>query len=209
VTAQHPEISAWAKTPWRDLWALDKLILSRALGYSCGPAGQPVPKAGEYIVRPCVNAFGMGLNAFRAHITDSTDHLPPGSFWCEVFEGPHLSVDYARTHQWGYQPELVVEGHRRGGQWEPLWRWEKWTRLPIDMALAFPEALTLLLHAPITINVEFIGGRPIEVHFRRNTDFDGGIEEYRPVWVGEDTTPPEGFTFRPDADGPRIGAFVR
>ena len=77
------------------------------------------------------------------------------------------------------------------------------------MAPAFQESLTLLLHAPITINVEFIGGRPIEVHFRRNTDFDGGIEEYRPVWVGEDTTPPEGFTFRPDADGPRIGAFVR
>ena len=45
------------------IWVMDKLILSRKLGYKCGPTGIDVTEPGYYIVRPCVNALGLGLGA--------------------------------------------------------------------------------------------------------------------------------------------------
>ena len=38
----------WKNPKIDDLWALDKLILSKKLGYTCGPAGIEVPKEGIY-----------------------------------------------------------------------------------------------------------------------------------------------------------------
>ena len=50
----------------------------------------------------------------------------------------------------------------------------------------------------------------IEIHFRRNEDFDGVNEEFIPVWEGQDISPPDGYTYReyPDVHG-RIGAFIK
>ena len=60
------------------------------------------------------------------------------------------------------------------------------------------------------LNVEYIGGKAIEIHFRNNVDFEDNIKEFIPVWENQDTTPPEGYTYReyPDMHG-RIGAFVK
>ena len=60
------------------------------------------------------------------------------------------------------------------------------------------------------INCEFIDGNLIEVHLRRNEDFDEDTQHFIPVWEGQDTTPPKGYTYReyPDVHG-RIGAFVK
>ena len=33
----------WKKVDPDDIWVMDKLILSRKLGYNCGPVGQDVP----------------------------------------------------------------------------------------------------------------------------------------------------------------------
>jgi hypothetical protein len=203
----HPEVKAWTHTPWQNLWALDKLIFSRAMGYVCGPAGVPVPWAGAYIVRPCVNAFGMGRDAYIVQLAGLTTHLKPGTFWCEVFEGRHISVDYVRNFDGGYDPFLVVEGRRRAE--DPLWRWSKWSRLPAEQAPEFPSVLRGLSPRPLVINVEFVGGRPIEAHFRRNTDFDHALSEYVPVWLGQTTDPPAGYRFILDPDGQRVGAFVK
>ena len=91
-----------------DLWIFDKSILSRKLGFKCGPAGIPVPKPGNYVVRPCVNLEGMGKGASIKHIKDSSwDIVPAGYFWQELFTGRHISVDFE------YQKQIrATEGFR-------------------------------------------------------------------------------------------------
>ena len=48
------------------------------------------------------------------------------------------------------------------------------------------------------------------MHFRSNPDFPGARNEYVPVWEGQDTNAPLGYTYikDPDVHG-RIGAFVK
>ena len=77
-----------------DLWVYNKLQISRMLGYRCGPIGVKVLKPDNYIVRPSINFLGLGFGAHFTYIQDTTDHLTPGHFWCEIFEGKHYSVDY-------------------------------------------------------------------------------------------------------------------
>ena len=178
---------------------MDKLILSRKLGYTCGPVGVDVPKPGWYIVRPCVNALGLGLGAQKIWLEEETMHLPVGHFWCEWFEGRHLSVDY----HYGL-PKLCVEGHK---QKETLTRWDRWTKT--DDFVHFPDILDPFIHMP-KINCEFIGGNLIEVHFRGNPDFEDDISEFIPVWQGQNISPPQGYRYiqYPDMHG-RIGAYVK
>jgi len=82
---------AWLNINHADLWIFDKLLLSKRLGYICGPTGVDVPAPGTYIVRPCTNLLGMGIGARFVDLVDCTDHLPPGYFWCEVLQS-HLSA---------------------------------------------------------------------------------------------------------------------
>ena len=189
----------WKTIDPANMWVLDKLILSKKLGYVCGPTGIDVPSPGWYIVRPCVNAMGLGLGAERVWLDCLTTDLPLGYFWCEWFEGRHLSVDY----RYGL-PKLCVEGFK---QEDTFTRWDRWIKT--DDFVHFPQVLDEFISTP-WINCEFIGGKLIEVHFRHNTDFEGDITEFIPVWEGQDTTPPQGYTYRqyPDVHG-RIGAFVK
>ena len=189
----------WKNADPNELWVYDKLILSRKLGYSCGPAGLDVPKPAWYIVRPCVNIMGLGLGAKKMHLPQYTIDLDPGYFWCEWFEGRHISVDY----EYGL-PKLTVEGFKKD---DTFTQWDRWIR--INEHIPFPKVLDEFINKPI-INCEFIGGKLIEVHFRSNPDFPGDRVEYIPVWQGQDTTAPKGYTFiqDPDVHG-RIGAFVK
>ena len=117
----------WEKPIADDLWAIDKLILSKILGYDCGPAGIKVTKAGDYIVRPCVNVFGLGMGAEKVYLKDKTNHLPLGTFWCEWFEGRHFTVDYDKGKQ-----VRCVEGFKKENT---LQRWDKWIRVDEDVPL--------------------------------------------------------------------------
>ena len=190
----------WKSINPDDIWVMDKLILSRKLGYVCGPVGLDVPAPGYYCVRPCVNMLGLGLGAQKVYIEQETMHLPVGHFWCEWFTGRHLSVDY----NYGLQ-RICVEGIK---QENTLIRWDEWKRTKDYVTR--PKILLNLLKSYEWINCEFIGRNLIEVHLRRNEDFDGGIEHFIPVWEGQDTTPPNGYRYReyPDIHG-RIGAFIK
>lgn len=200
MLADTEEDRVWKTTCAEDLWVMDKLIVARMMGYTSGPAGMDVPTPGWYCVRPCVNMMGLGLGAAKHWLDVTTHHLPLGSFWCTWFEGQHLSVDY----NYGLQ-RLCVEGTKPE---TTLTRWTTWKR--IVLYVARPALLIPLMKRYTWVNCEFIGGKLIEVHLRRNEDFDGGIEEYRPVWEGESIIPPPGYTYRPDAEQhQRIGAFVR
>ena len=193
------EDRVWKTIDPNHMWVLDKLILSKKLGYKCGPTGIDVPNPGWYIVRPCVNAMGLGLGAEKVWLEEETMHLPLGYFWCEWFEGRHLSVDY----HYGL-PKLCVEGFKDESTFT---QWDRWIKT--DDFVHFPEVLNEFISTP-WINCEFIGGKLIEVHFRHNMDFEGDIEEFIPVWEGQNIIPPQGYTYReyPEVHG-RIGAFVR
>ncbi len=164
-----------------DLWCVDKLILSKKLGYVCGPAGV-VPPPGNYIVRPIMNLRMMSVGA-RIQCLDS-DSIPDGYFWCELFTGRHLSFDY----NWGKQT-LAVEGFRT----EPtrLDRFSHWTRMDQDFKL--PEILQTVADRYEWFNVEVIGDRVIEVHFRYNDDFaNHDATTIIPVWSDEFYSSPTG-----------------
>jgi hypothetical protein len=155
-----------------DLWCLDKLILSKKLGYTCGPAGIAPSKPDTYVVRPIMNTRMMSAGA-RLQYLDS-DSIPDGYFWCEVFDGRHLSFDY----NWGRQT-LAVEGFRSDP--ERLDRFSRWTRTADVFEL--PEILQSVADRYKWFNVEVIGDRVIEVHFRYNDDFSNhNANTIIPVW---------------------------
>ena len=108
----------WNQIHTDDLWVYNKLILSRKLGYTCGPVGTDVPKSDFYIVRPCMNLLGMGRFSRIEYIYKNTDNYHPAEFWCEIFESNHISVDFYKK-----EPKLVVLGIR--DQYNPLYKWKK------------------------------------------------------------------------------------
>ena len=200
LTEPTQEDLFWLSADPDHLWGMDKLILARKLGYVCGPVGQDVPTPGYYIVRPCVNMLGLGLEAKKYWIEDETHTLTIGHFWCEWFEGRHLSVDYTNGIC-----TLAVEGFKSHNT---LTKWDRWVK--VDEHIALPTILEPFKHTYPNINCEFIDGKLIEVHFRANPDFDNGITEFIPVWQGQDQKPPTGYRYiqYPDMHG-RIGAFIK
>jgi hypothetical protein len=167
---------AWKNADLEDLWIFDKLIVSKKLRYTCGPAGVDVPIPGNYIVRPCVNIPGMSKGAEIRYIERDTHDLPSGHFWCEIFKGRHISVDYLNGKQ-----VLAVEGFRE--ERDPLYRFNRWQK--INDVISIPK---LFQHLKITyekINIEYIDGRAIEVHLRHNPDFVHGNSIAYPVWKNE------------------------
>jgi hypothetical protein len=188
----------WKFVDADDLWIFDKLILSKKLGYDCGPAGVLPKREGRYIVRPCVNYRMMGVGAKFMHLNTTDDIIPDGHFWCEIFEGPHLSFDY----HYGQQV-LAVQGFRED---ENLSRFLFWKR--VQQKFNIPPLLRSIAQKYEWLNIEVVGDKVIEVHLRENDDFkghDGNIVV--PIWKGEaiDTTK---YKFRWDPCRDRIGFYV-
>jgi len=167
----------WSSINSEDLWVYNKLYLSQVCGYTCGPAGLEVPSPGFYVVRPIINFMGMSRFSRIEYIKNTTEHLHPGEFWCEVFEGDHISIDFCNG-----VPDLIVKGFR--DPQEPLYRWSKWEK--VESTIPFPIVLDRVKDKYEWINCEFIGGKLIEAHFRRNPDFRFGNDYAVPVWDNED-----------------------
>jgi len=184
----------------KDLWVYNKLQLSRILGYTCGPSGLDVPRSDFYIVRPVLNFMGMGVNSRIEWIESSTDSYHPAEFWCEVFQGEHLSVDYYHK-----QSELVVKGTRNST--DPLYKWKKWTK--IDKKIDFPPILEDLVGNYEWINCEFINDNLIEVQIRRNPDFRYGNSIAIPVWDDNDLKNTQKYRYIKDSDYLRKGFYIK
>ena len=182
----------WHTTDPDDLWLFDKLILSKKLGYVCGPAGVPPPRLGIYVVRPCVNYRMMGKGARFLKISpDDHEAVPDGYFWCEIFKGRHLSFDY----HFGKQV-LAVEGFRDDP--ERLDRFCMWKKT--DVVFVLPPMIEEVSKKYEWINIEVIGDKIIEVHFRYNDDFaNHNATTIIPVWKDE---------FYASAAGDRLGFIL-
>jgi len=181
----------------KDRWAMNKLLLAEKMGYLCGPGGMPVDTPGYYFTRPVMNLYGMGANA-QIQWLDTGFNVPPGYFWQEIFYGRHLSVDY----EWGRQC-LCVEGIKKDGRFI---RWHK-----TDDEIPAPlDYLPFMAKYPRT-NIEYIGDKVIEFHFRGNPDFEGHDHDcLKVVWSGD--RGPVDIEAYEDADGyidkPRKGFRV-
>lgn len=114
------DCDVWKFIDGEDAWIYDKLILSKRLGYRCGPAGVVPEEVGDYIVRPISNYRMMGRGSSIVHIEAGQDIIPDGHFWCEVFTGRHLTFDY----QYGVQ-KLAAEGFRDGNRTDRFALWKK------------------------------------------------------------------------------------
>jgi len=172
-----------------DLWCVDKFILSKKLGYLCGPAGMPPVVPGNYVVRPIINLKMMSIGASIQYL--NSDSIPDGYFWCEIFTGRHLSFDY----NWGKQT-LAVEGFRDDPN--RLDRFSRWTKT--EDIFVLPEILQQVADRYPWLNVEVIGDRVIEVHFRYNDDFNNhSAKTIIPVWFDD-------FYFSPAGD--RLGFIL-
>ena len=190
VLPQIGDIDVFDSISSDDLWCVDKLILSKKLGYNCGPAGIPPALPGQYIVRPIVNLKMMGVGATIQYL--DSDSIPDGYFWCEMFTGRHLSFDY----HWGKQT-LAVEGFRNNTN--RLDRFSRWTK--IDKEFKLPETLQTVADRYAWFNVEVIGDKVIEVHFRYNDDFaNHDANTIIPVWKDE---------FYPSPAGDRLGFMLK
>jgi hypothetical protein len=201
---KYSEVRSWNNCKNNDLWVFNKLFVARRSGYICGPSGVPVPSFGEYFVKPVMNIEGMGKFARKEYLEKYTDHLHPGEFWCEIFKGEHLSIDYKQG-----QPILSVIG--TPDKKHPYQRFIKWEK--IKYSIPFPKILlneNIHLKYPI-INCEFIGGNLIEVHLRGNPDFAYGNTEMIPVWKDQEwLVVPDGFEFVPDhQEVDRIGILIK
>lgn len=190
----------WNQIHTDDLWVYNKLILSRKLGYTCGPVGTDVPKSDFYIIRPCMNLLGMGRFARIEYIYKNTDHYHPAEFWCEVFQGEHISVDFYQK-----KSKLVVLGTR--DPYEPLYKWKKWKK--INYNVNFPVILKNLKGNYDWINCEFIGNNLIEVHFRQNPDFRFNNDEVIPVWDDLNHNVSLDYHYVEDSDYLRKGFWVK
>lgn len=181
-------------------WIFDKAVLARRLGYRCGPAGVPVPEPGEYVVRPCVNLLGMGRRASIQYLVDTTiDIVPDGSFWSERFWGDHISIDYHRGCQ-----GLTVRGEKADP--DRLDRFKAWRR--VDHPFALPPILAEVALHYDDFNVEIIGDRVIEAHFRANPDWlDTQAEVLYPRWREDPDLHPD-LPYRECQADDRLGFWI-
>lgn len=189
----------WNSIQPSDLWVYNKLQLSQVLGYTCGPAGLEVPNPDFYIIRPSINMMGMGRYARREYLNHSTEHLHPSEFWCEIFSGQHKSIDY----HWG-ECELVVNGFIKSA--ETYYKWDKWEL--VNEKIPFPEILNEFKYRYEWINIEMIGDKIIEVHFRPNADFRYGNTVAIPIWDKVPEVIPKGYRYIEDQDFYRKGFLV-
>ena len=187
------DAEAWQRYP-KLRWVYDRLQLSQALGYECGPAGTLPPRRGIWFVKPLINLNGMGVGACaREYDGGPVFPVRPGSFWMPRFAGRHLSIDFKRV-PYGWDFDFAVECVYRNNR---PFEWKKVSDAPEFPALISPDGSDIP-----HLNVEVIGHNIIEIHLRRNQDFDAMPEASSafPVWEG-DAVPVDMIPDPEDADG--------
>lgn len=178
----------------------DKLHLSRSLGYECGIGS--ILYSGVWIVRPRINLDGMGKDAKIGYFEKGTK-IDPAMFYCEVFEGRHITIDYVfKRGQW--HQTNTFEGFNTPDNLVQFRRWMKVNYdYPIPQFLKDVEA--------DHINIEVKGDRVIEVHLRPNPD-PIQYDDFWPIWSEDQKPPYDNYVRIPDINDTglmgRLGFYV-
>jgi hypothetical protein len=174
------DFQAWQSYPHMRHW-FNKLYLASRLGYDCAPGGVPPNKSNFYCVRPIYNLDGMSVGARRQWIEADDRHgVEPGYFWCEWFDGDQYSITYRASDFFSYDQISCYKAERDIDQ---LFRFKRWTRS--DHKFMIPATLEeeLMMSGVGVVNIEVIGDKVIEIHFRDTPDPD--YDELIPVWSDE------------------------
>lgn len=193
------DFEAYAAYP-NDRHLYNKLALSRILGYTCGTG--VIPSSGVWIVRPITNFEGMGFGATIKHYEQGTT-IPEGMFYCEVFKGRHITIDYVRENGVWTQTE-TFEGFNTP---ENLVQFSRWKR--VDYKYAIPPILRAV--EANHVNIEIVGGMIIEVHLRPNPD-PVMYDDFWPIWSEDQKAPFDNYVRIADKDDEtemgRLGFYV-
>jgi hypothetical protein len=139
--------------------------------------------------------MGIGAEQFRYSNEEYEEFVnyktvPPGYFWCEWLNGPHLSIDYQKYDDGSWEVSSVWEGNHYSDA--NLTKFSGWTRRPNQLAPSPYELPISLdwLHQDEDIsffNVELREGFIVEVHLRPGdlmfNDMPVGTTLV-PVWEG-------------------------
>ncbi len=191
----------------------NKLWLSEKLGYHCGPSGLAPAQSGWFITRPIMNLSGMGVGAEKLWIdADDATKVQPGYFWCEFFEGRHISINYDK-----YGSDYVVKNSYEGFKTSDG-QFIEWVKT--DKKIELPKWIKKeLCCSNIKIcNAEFIDNKLIELHLRDSPD--PLADSLFPVWKDDKITVDKlsrlGYSYInsfDDADGflekPRLGFMIK
>jgi len=187
------DAEAWIAFPQYHHTIFNKLWLAETMGYNCGPAGLPIPANGMYVIRPIYNLDGMSKDSYISFFCAGSDNLHPGTFWCECFEGPHVSVDY-QVNWYTRKPSClwseVVMGVKAEGSTRKFTRWLKKPSDSFVYGTSLPPKLIPHLEDfGGVFNIEYIGENPIEIHLRGSQDFKKfghrNITDLRLVWASD------------------------
>jgi hypothetical protein len=184
----------------KDAHWYNKLMLSKKLDYVCGI--NAIPVSGLWIVRPIINLDGMGRGAVIREFNKG-EPIAPGYFYCEVFSGKHITIDYVRK-QSAWQQDATFQGVNSHNN---LTQFAYWTR--VQYKYSIPHILKDV--EANHINIELIGGKLIEVHLRPNPD-PVMHDEFWPIWSHDQKPPFDTYRRIDDLDDEtemgRLGFFV-
>ena len=121
------------------------------------------PSKFPVIVRPIVNLYGMGKDAYFLNYTEKENFkIPKDFFWCEMLDGEHLSVDVFYTKN-KIQNFICFRGEKGN-----LFTFEYWEYLPNYKPSKY---ITNWIKNNLkgfngVFNIEIIGNNIIECHLR-------------------------------------------
>lgn len=184
----------------KDTHLYNKLLLSQQLGYVCGT--DIIPRTAKWIVRPITNFEGMGRGAAIRQFKKG-EQIAPDCFYCKVFTGKHITIDYTRKRGVWHQGATFQGTNSHNN----LIQFVCWKRVnypyPIPQILANVES--------DYINIELIDNKLIEVHLRLNPD-PVMHDEFWPIWSHTQKPPNTNYRRIDDLDDEtdlgRLGFFV-
>ena len=200
----HEAWAVFGKTELR--WVFNKLEIALRQNLHAGPAGTAPNKTGTYISRPIYNPYGMGVGAKKFFYSEGMyeqvinhDIVPPGHFWCEWLEGPHLSIDYRQKENGLWYTESMWEGSHASE--ENLTKFSSWEKLDPNIAPTpylwgnFFPWLKEKQNQITEFNIETRSEKIIEAHLRLGNSVFEDLPigtTLIPLWE-DDLIPEEGF----------------
>ena len=158
VEIPKDDITAWQQRPWTRIW-INKLHVAQVQDLECAPHGI-YPTKFPVISRPTYNMDGMGAGAEIWRGPEDVVYRA-GHFWTEVLEGDHTSWDIM-LERGEITESYIAQGHHI--TISQFSHWNIWHAMPAIHVKGF--IARHFNERSGKINIECIGDKIIEIHFR-------------------------------------------